>query len=113
MDKTSYSSSFESSACGGGWKASRGTHLLFCAPLTQAPAPSIHSTTPSIVSPLINVTLTLSPGLGRDMTGRTGILLGYHKTLTWTFTQSRGHQLMRHEMPKGSIFSCGFVSVWA
>ena len=68
MDKTSYSSSFESSACGGGWKASSGTHLLFWAPLTQAPPPSIHSTMPSIVSPLINVTLTFSPGLGRDMT---------------------------------------------
>ena len=83
MNWISYSFSFVSSSCWRGWKASRGTHLFFWAPLTQAPPPSIQSMTPSIVSPLINVTLTLSPGFGRDMMGANRDWLGYDKTLTW------------------------------
>ena len=47
----------------------------------MAPSPSIHSTAPSIVSPLISVTLTVSPAFGRDMDGIEAVL-GYDKTLT-------------------------------
>ncbi len=78
MNGVAYSSdddcfSFFTSVGGGGEsRDSRGTHLVFWVPFTQAPLPSIHSTLPSITSPFSSVTFTFSPGLGtgEDMARR-------------------------------------------
>src|SRR5713101_3926202 len=55
---------FASNGWGGESRISRGTHLVFSAPFTMAPLPSIHSMLPSTMSPFSIFTFTLSPGLG-------------------------------------------------
>ncbi len=50
-----------------------------------------------MVSPLINVTLTFSPGFGIDMTGANRDWLGYDKTLTCATPGQVRHALREPE----------------